>query len=70
MAYNAILWWKLFRTPAGVNRWTIATLRERVFNICGNLVKEAGRWVLSLPTWWPWRTLYEQLARRASLAYG
>jgi hypothetical protein len=70
MAYNAILWWKLFRTPAGVNRWTIATLRERVFNVCGNLVKQAGRWVLSLPAWWPWRTVYEQLARQAGLAYG
>lgn len=70
MAYNALIWWKLFQSPAGVNRWTIATLRERVFNICGNLVKKAGRWVLTLPAWWPWRTLYEQLARLAGLAYG
>ena len=70
MAYNAVIWWKLFGTPAGINRWTIATLRERVLNICANLAKKAARWVLSLPAWWPWRTVYEQLARKANLAYG
>jgi len=70
MAYNLVIWWKLFQTPAGINRWTVATLRERVWNVCGNLVKKAGRWVLSLPTWWPWRTIYERLVAIAGLASG
>ena len=70
MAYNAFIWWKLFQTPAGINRWTIATVRERVLNICGNLVRKAGRWTLSLPTWWPWRTIYQKLAVAAGFDSG
>jgi hypothetical protein len=68
MAYNAFLWWKLLQAPAGINRWTIDTVRERVLNVCGNLVREEGRSVLALPTWWPWRTVYEQLAAAAGVA--
>jgi len=70
MAYNLSLWWKLLCAPSGVNRWTIQTVRERLLNICGNLRRHMGRWVLSLPTWWPWQTVYEQLARSAGFAPG
>jgi len=70
MAYNLVIWWKLLRTPAGINRWTVATLRERVWNVCGNLVQKAGKWVLSLPVCWPWRTIYERLASIAGRASG
>ena len=70
MAYNLALWWKLLRAPAGVNRWTIATFRERLLVVCGNLRRRLGRWVLTLPTWWPWRTVYQRLATLAGFAPG
>jgi hypothetical protein len=61
MAYNLAIWWKLLRAPAGVNRWTIATVRRRILNVCGNLRRCGKRWVLSLPKWWPWQAAYAQL---------
>ena len=70
MAYNAFLWWKLSQAPAGINRWTIATVRERLLNICGNLVPKERQWVLSLPMGWPWRTVYERIAAAAGVAVG
>jgi hypothetical protein len=68
MAYNLSIWWKVLGAPAGVNRWTIETLRERVLNICGNLKRRAGGWLLTLPAWWPWKSVYEELAVFAGLA--
>ena len=62
LAYNLMIWWKLLKAPAAVNRWTVATLRQRILRVCGNLKRELGRWILSLPERWPWRTLYGQLA--------
>lgn len=67
MAYNLMIWWKLLKTPRTVNRWTVATLRARLFCVYGNLKRETGRWVLSLPALWPWRTLYRQLALAGGL---
>lgn len=67
MAYNLLIWFKLLKAPRTVNRWTVATLRTRIFCVCGNLTKEMGRWVLSLPALWPWRTLYAQLAAASGL---
>lgn len=61
MAYNLVIWWKLINTGRAVNRWTIQTLRTRLFNICGNLLKEGGKWVLSLPELWPWRPIFEEI---------
>jgi len=49
LAYNLAIWWKLLDAPGTVNRWTIDTLRHRILNICGNLKRYAGQWVLSLP---------------------
>jgi hypothetical protein len=62
LAYNLAIWWKLLDGPRPVNRWTIDTLRHRILNICGNIKRYAGRWVLSLPVWWPWQKTYRQLA--------
>lgn len=67
MAYNLFIWWKVLRAPAGVNRWTIETVRRRVLNICGNLRRHMGGWVLSLPKWWPWQGVYAQLAMASGL---
>lgn len=67
MAYNLFIWWKLLRAPARVNRWTIDTVRRRVLNICGNLRRHMGGWVLSLPQWWPWQATYLQLALASGL---
>jgi hypothetical protein len=67
MAYNLLTWWKVLDAPAGVNRWTVETFRYRIFNICGNLKNRMGRWTLSLPARWPWRTIYRKLAMAGSL---
>jgi hypothetical protein len=62
MAYNLSIWWKVLDAPSPVNRWTVDTLRTRILNVCGNLRKTAKGWILSLPKWWPWQTLYKQFA--------
>ena len=67
LAYNLLIWWKLLKTLPAVNRWTADTLRMRLFNVCGNLKKYMGKWILTLPEQWPWRTLYMQLAASAGL---
>lgn len=67
MAYNLFIWWKLLRAPAGVNRWTVETVRRRILNICGNLRRHLGGWILSLPRWWPWQSTYRQLALASGL---
>jgi hypothetical protein len=67
MGYNLFIWWKLLRAPARVNRWTIQTVRRRILNISGNLRKYMGRWVLSLPEWWPWQATYMRLALASGL---
>ena len=67
MSYNLMIWFKLLKTPRTVNRWTVGTLRARIFCVCGNLKRETGRWVLSLPALWPWRTLYVQIAVASGL---
>jgi hypothetical protein len=64
IAYNLAIFFKLLAAPNGVNRWTVETLRARILCICGNLRRRAGRWILSLPTWWPYRTVFAQLLGR------
>jgi len=68
MAYNLAIWWKLLRAPAQANRWTIQTLRARVLNICGNIKKQMGRWVLSLPTWRHWQETCILIAQASGLS--
>jgi hypothetical protein len=64
LAYNLSIYFKLHTAPPAVNRWTLDTLRRRVWCIAGNLRRCAGRWRLSLPAWWPYRTVYRQLEAR------
>jgi len=66
LAYNLAIFFKLVAAPPAVNRWTIQTLRDRILCICGNLVRRAGRWILSLPTWWPYQTVFRQMQRRCA----
>ena len=68
IAYNLAIWWKLLRAPGAVSRWAIETLRMRVLNICGNLKKRMGRLILSLPKWWPWESVYRQIAAASGLS--
>jgi len=63
MAYNLGIYFKLRRAPRTVNRWTLNTLRSRLLVVCGNLRRRAKRWVLSLPRWWPYQTVFRQIAR-------
>lgn len=70
LAYNLAILFKLGMAPAGVNRWTMATLRNRILCICGNLRRRGNRWLLSLPEWWPYQTVFRQMQRRVSLALG
>ena len=68
LAYNLFIWWKLLAAPSPVNRWGVETFRRRLLTICGNVRKRMGRWVLSLPRWWPWRTVYWELALAGGLS--
>ena len=53
------------RAPRTVNRWTVETVRTRLLVLCGNLRRRAKRWVLSLPNWWRYRTVFRQIGRTA-----
>jgi hypothetical protein len=64
LAYNLAIFFKMRGVPNGVNRWTIQTLRDRIFSICGNLRRLQDRWVLSLPNWWPYQTVFRLIQRR------
>ena len=68
IAYNLAIFFKLLAAPQGVNRWTIETLRARVLCVGGNLRRQAGRWRLLLPTWWPYQTVFRQMLRRLTVA--
>jgi hypothetical protein len=67
LAYNLAIFFKLALAPRGVNRWTIDTLRTRLFRVCGNLVRKAGRFTLSLPSWWPYRSVLSQIFRHCTV---
>ncbi|MHC4137585.1 MAG: transposase, partial [Planctomycetota bacterium] len=69
IAYNLAIFFKLLAAPNGVNRWTIETIRARLLCVCGNLRRRAGRWILSLPAWWPYQTVFRQLMRRCDAAF-
>jgi hypothetical protein len=67
VAYNLALFFKWRFCPNGVNRWTIQTLRDRLLCICGNLRRAGNRWLLSLPDWWPYQTIFNRLKRNCQL---
>ena len=62
MAYNLGIYFKLHAAPRPVNRWTLDTVRARLWAVCGNLRRRAGRWVLSLARWWPYQTVFRRMA--------
>ena len=70
LAYNLAILFKLRTAPAGVNRWTMKTLRDRVLCICGNLRRRGSGWLLSLPAWWPYQTVFRQMQRKGGFALG
>ena len=67
LAFNLAIFFKKRFAPPGVNRWTIDTIRDRLLCICGNLRRRKKRWILSLPRWWPYQTVFRCLLRRCEL---
>ena len=65
LARNLSIFFKVLTAPAGPNRWTLGTFRHRVLCICGNLIREGGKLILSLPVWWPYRTIVKKIMERA-----
>jgi len=65
LAYNLSIYFKLHTAPgeSGVNRWTVDTLRRRVWRVCGSIRRRRAGWQVSLPTWWPYRSVYRQIER-------
>jgi hypothetical protein len=63
MAYNLGIYFKALTAPRVVNRWTLDTMRARLLRVCGNLRRRAGKWLLSLPRWWPYQSVFRHVAR-------
>jgi len=61
-AYNLGIYFKRHAAPRPVNRWTLDTVRARLWVVCGSLRRRAGRWVLSLARWWPYQTVFRRVA--------
>ena len=57
LARNLSIFFRLMTAPPTVNRWRMATFQARILRVCGNIRRIAGRWIVSLPTWWPYRTV-------------
>jgi hypothetical protein len=64
LAYDLSIYFKLHLAPLGVNRWTVDTMRRRIWKVVGNLRRHRSGWRLSLPTWWPYRSLFRRIERR------
>ena len=64
LARNLSIFFRLWSAPETVNRWTLGTFQARVLRVCGNLKRVGGRWILSLATWWPYRTIMEEMIKR------
>jgi len=64
LARNLSIFFRLWSAPTTVNRWTLATFQARILRICGNLRRYKDRWILSLPTWWPYRTIIKGMIER------
>ncbi len=61
---NLSVFFRLWCAPRTVNRWTLGTFQARILRVCGNLKRTGGRWILSLPTSWPYRTIMDEMIRR------
>lgn len=64
LARNLSIFFRLWSAPSTVNRWTLGTFQARILRVCGNLRRYGDRWILSLPTWWPYRTIIEDMIER------
>jgi hypothetical protein len=61
LARNLSIFFRLLNAPAIVNRWSLGTFQARILRICGNLRRRGKRWILSLPSWWPYRTVMKNM---------
>jgi hypothetical protein len=64
LARNLSIFFRLWSAPPTVNRWTVGTFQARILRVCGNLKRVGGRWILSLPTWRPYRSVMNQMIER------
>ena len=64
LARNLSIFFRLLAAPATVNRWTLGTFQARILRVCGNLRRRGKRYILSLPVWWPYRTIINQMIER------
>ena len=55
LARNLTIFFRLFNAPSPVNRWSFRTFRDRFLRICGNVIRRGKRYIVSLPSWWPYR---------------
>ncbi len=64
LSRNLSIFFRLLTAPPTVNRWSFKTFQDRFLRISGTLRRQADGWSLSLPAWWPYQTIFEQIARR------
>ena len=64
LSRNLSIFFRLLTAPATVNRWAFKTFQDRIIQVSGNLRRHRKGWVLSLPKWWPYQTIFQEIARR------
>jgi len=64
LARNLSIFFRLLTAPPTVNRWTFKMFQDRILRICGNLRRQGEGQILSLSQWWPYRTIFDQIAQR------
>jgi len=64
IARNLSIFFRLLTAPPTVNRWTMGTFHARILRVCANIKRHAGRWIVSLPVWWPYRTVMGTMIER------
>lgn len=65
IAHNLIRWTTILGDPTSRDRLTVArTFRTQLIAIPGRLVNRAGRFILRLPTHWPWARRFRAILTR------
>lgn len=64
LARNLSIFFRRQTAPPTVNRWTMGTFHARILRVCANIKRQAGRWIVSLPVWWPYRTVMGTMIER------
>ena len=67
LARNLSIFFRLLTAPATVNRWTFGTFQDRILRVCGNLRRQGEGRILSLPQWWPYQTIFEEVSERCRM---